>query len=1063
MTSLTFMLTIAFIVLTVALLIYFLIKPTYRSVINGPSILTSIGIFGTFLGIAIGLLFFDTNQVHQAVPDFLAGIKLAFWSSVAGIGCALIHKFKYLLYPYDLDGEADERDILKKMIGALHGLRNSFEKQELLITKQLENSKLLALQNRESFGEDIERLADVLKRNNNDAMDKADSQFSKTAQMLDDVSDKLGGILGNVGGFSSANEEQFNKVVGKLGDVSDHFEATLAKLGDNLGGKMDSGLKSVGGTIGDKIEATSEKDRAAYEAQMALLAEKLAAQAEADAAKNREAYSETVQGLAGSVARLGGDVLDAQGSRDDAVAAKLDDLGDRIESAMQVLAQAMAEDAASQRAGMIGGMDDLIEQLAQDNRETATAVRELVGKVADEREAENSTLFSKLDDVVGKLVENNEASGLMTRELLDKIAGEREAENSTLFSKLDDVVGKLVENNETSAAMTRELLDKIAGEREAENSTLFSKLDDVVGKLVENNDASAAMTRELLDKIAGKREAENSTLFSKLDDVVGKLVENNDASAAMTRELLDKVVGQNAAATTAMSDKMSEALKNLAEQNSEDNGAQLAQMMGRLDDLGDRLESAMQVLAQTVAEGSSGNMGGLDSLMERMAEDSQKSSDMIGKLVARLEDNAEKDREDSRKGMDKLAEELRNALGNSNSRLSDALSGLADINEASLAKLEALVDKQGKTTDAYRKASMKLAKDQVESLANAMREDASARAAQSGAESDAREANLIAAIESLQKYLEMNAKAREKMDQDLVAKAAQGTENLSVLIKGLREDAEKDRDAILQLTKDQANKLDANLGELLKANKGILDAELKALEQQMADKADRDSRLAELIKGSQEASTKAMLRMLKEILDATQKHNREIAVELGKLRQDVSAEYKATADMTEALMKQLRSMSEAYKSAVLASAAELKAQMAHDMKENHQLIEKYQLAALDRLEGVAGIMENVVASSSDMGALLHENSMAMKTMQNAFVGTNEGSFGRFMLDMNERVLSQLKGLEDSFTAQGNMGKLMQDMNEETTKQLRIMERSFDAAADQIKQIPQEIAKHMEKK
>ena len=59
-----------------------------------PTILSSLGILGTFIGIAIGLYTFDVNNIDQSVPTLLQGLKLAFVSSIAGIIFTIIKKFE---------------------------------------------------------------------------------------------------------------------------------------------------------------------------------------------------------------------------------------------------------------------------------------------------------------------------------------------------------------------------------------------------------------------------------------------------------------------------------------------------------------------------------------------------------------------------------------------------------------------------------------------------------------------------------------------------------------------------------------------------------------------------------------------------------------------------------------------------------------------------------------------------------------------------------------------------------------------------------------------------------
>jgi len=48
-----------------------------------PNLLTSLGILGTFVGIVIGLLGFDTGDIDGSIGPLLAGLKTAFITSLA--------------------------------------------------------------------------------------------------------------------------------------------------------------------------------------------------------------------------------------------------------------------------------------------------------------------------------------------------------------------------------------------------------------------------------------------------------------------------------------------------------------------------------------------------------------------------------------------------------------------------------------------------------------------------------------------------------------------------------------------------------------------------------------------------------------------------------------------------------------------------------------------------------------------------------------------------------------------------------------------------------------------
>lgn len=57
-----------------------------------PNTLTTMGVLGTFFGIAIGLLDFDVTNIDDSVPELLAGLKLAFVTSIGGISGSIVLK-----------------------------------------------------------------------------------------------------------------------------------------------------------------------------------------------------------------------------------------------------------------------------------------------------------------------------------------------------------------------------------------------------------------------------------------------------------------------------------------------------------------------------------------------------------------------------------------------------------------------------------------------------------------------------------------------------------------------------------------------------------------------------------------------------------------------------------------------------------------------------------------------------------------------------------------------------------------------------------------------------------
>jgi hypothetical protein len=77
--------------------LFFQIKWSRRGIALGPTLLTTLGIFFCFLGIALGLADFDPADARGTVPHLLQGIRTSFWASVSGIAWALSIKIRFVL------------------------------------------------------------------------------------------------------------------------------------------------------------------------------------------------------------------------------------------------------------------------------------------------------------------------------------------------------------------------------------------------------------------------------------------------------------------------------------------------------------------------------------------------------------------------------------------------------------------------------------------------------------------------------------------------------------------------------------------------------------------------------------------------------------------------------------------------------------------------------------------------------------------------------------------------------------------------------------------------------
>jgi DNA-binding XRE family transcriptional regulator len=160
--------TVAFIVVNVLLTFYFAYMRFDRfAVAHGPEVLTTVGITGCFLGIAVALLHFDAANVSASVPHLLEGVKTAFWASVSGVAGSLVirgrHRFQK--EPIAMPEGAAKAASLDDVVNGLTALQRSLSGNEegtlltqLKLMRQEQTDELGKL--RRSFDTFAEKMAE---------------------------------------------------------------------------------------------------------------------------------------------------------------------------------------------------------------------------------------------------------------------------------------------------------------------------------------------------------------------------------------------------------------------------------------------------------------------------------------------------------------------------------------------------------------------------------------------------------------------------------------------------------------------------------------------------------------------------------------------------------------------------------------------------------------------------------------------------------------------------------------------------------------------------------------
>ena len=104
-----------------------------------PSLISTLGVLGTFLGITIGLMNFNPNVLDESIPLLLEGLKTAFFTSLAGmIGSLILSKYVSSVYDDNDKGMSDINIAAGEIVKAVKQMSDNNEKLTMGLLKEIQ-------------------------------------------------------------------------------------------------------------------------------------------------------------------------------------------------------------------------------------------------------------------------------------------------------------------------------------------------------------------------------------------------------------------------------------------------------------------------------------------------------------------------------------------------------------------------------------------------------------------------------------------------------------------------------------------------------------------------------------------------------------------------------------------------------------------------------------------------------------------------------------------------------------------------------------------------------------
>ncbi len=263
-----------------------------------PTLLTSLGILGTFIGIVIGLLDFNPNDIDGSITLLLSGLKTAFITSLAGMALTILYKLLSAIPVFRQDSaeienmDVEPKDILKAirnhdqyLISIINANKNQ-EKYSLNISNLMLEQK-----------QDFKTFINLVEKQNNHLVtlknsisgDESSSLIGQLKSLRGDINENHHSQQNNFNEFSDklwVNLKEFSEMLSKSATeqvikalkevISDFNNNLMEQFGENFKALDDSVKKLViwqtqyGKQLNDMINQYSDGVKAISEIESSI-------------------------------------------------------------------------------------------------------------------------------------------------------------------------------------------------------------------------------------------------------------------------------------------------------------------------------------------------------------------------------------------------------------------------------------------------------------------------------------------------------------------------------------------------------------------------------------------------------------------------------------------------------------------------------------------------------------------------------------------------------------------------------------------------------------------------
>jgi len=506
-----------------------------------PTLLTSIGILGTFTGIVIGLLNFDSNNIDTSISQLLDGLKIAFTTSLVGMLSALVYKF---LTTSNFIAPKINEDIKEDVtVKDLYSIMNS------------QNENIIKLQNLLSDSADSSLIGQIklLRSEFNDSLkltNKTLENIESRTSSLDNMSNTLitsNEVLKNIDDKMKLNQDSFKEFTQELWKQFDNFANILSKSATE---QIIEALKNVISEFNDKLTEQfgqnfkelndSVKELVIWQDNYKTQLSEMRTQFDASVSSmgNMEKSMENISVSSKTIPEnmnLLEDVMKINQHQIDELSRHLEAFKDIRDKAVEAVPEIRTQ------------IDNTIEGISKASQELIDGVSASTDKISTVMVQSADDFAENVNKTNGALVESSNTLMSSSTEIKDQLT----LTIQDINKHVREMISNISKNSEDINKSFKEISTNVETELSSTNKKMVnsfnSSIDELQNLSKRISDTLTGVTSELknnIENVSQEQLKQTTKVLNGLDQSIQKTIQETSGSISKQIDTIDKITEQ---------------------------------------------------------------------------------------------------------------------------------------------------------------------------------------------------------------------------------------------------------------------------------------------------------------------------------------------------------------------------------------------------------------------------------------------------------------------------------------------------------------------------------------